>query len=111
MQNISKIIFLVFFIRFPTFGEITQSFFMDDEDSEIALEMAKKSENTENIDNDNLELSGIFFIDETSWTVWINGIPYSSIGQHGDFSIDEVSEDSVSITNSEGEVIKLSVKC
>lgn len=111
MQSLSKIILVLLVLRFPGFAETPKSFFMNDEDSQKAISMAKQKSKSEESACEGIKLSGIFFIDESNWTVWINGTPYSSIGQQEDFSIDEVSEDSVLITTSEGNTIKLSVRC
>jgi hypothetical protein len=56
------------------------------------------------------KLSGIFYVDQNRWTVWINDIPYSSIGQQSDFSIDAVTEDGVSLTTNDGSTVNLSVE-
>ena len=87
------------------------SFFMNDDDSQKATTLAKQSEETKEFSSGGFKLSGIFFIDEANWTIWLNGKAYSAIGQQGDFSIDEVSENEVTITNSDGNTIKLSVSC
>ena len=56
-----------------------------------------------------LTISGIFYVDHNTWTIWINDIAYSTIGQQADFSIDEVSENSVSLTLQDGVTLCLSV--
>jgi hypothetical protein len=57
----------------------------------------------------NFKISGIFYVNSDNWTVWINGIAYSTIGQQPDFSIDSVSENYVSITLNDGTLLNLSV--
>lgn len=107
MQNFSKII-VIFLLINPVFSN-EPSFFMNDEDSKKALELAKES--TQEPYSGEMKLSGIFFMDESNWVVWINGKAYSTIGQQGNFSIDEVSESDVTITMSDGKTIVLSVEC
>lgn len=95
----------------PAFSGDQGSFFMNDDDSQKATTLAKQSEEAKEFSSGGIKLSGIFFIDESNWTVWINGKAYSAVGQQGDFSIDEVSENEVTITTSDGNTIKLSVSC
>ncbi|MDR1609431.1 MAG: hypothetical protein LBR78_01070 [Holosporales bacterium] len=59
--------------------------------------------------NGSVKLSGILYIDEDHWTVWIDDVPYSSIGQKDKFSIDEVTEDGVLLTMEDGSTIIISV--
>lgn len=111
MQNISKIIIGLAAITDVAFCEIYESFFMSDEDSRKAILLAKQYGTVDSSNNVvNFKLSGIFFIDEMNWTIWLNGIPYSDAGQHGNFSIDEVSETEVVITRADGESLTLSVE-
>ncbi len=86
-----------------------ESLFMNIEDSEKAILMAQQKKKVQKINNEHLKVSGIFFIDESNWTVWINDESYSSIGQKEDFSIDEVSENNVILTTSEGNTLEISV--
>ncbi|MDR2458759.1 MAG: hypothetical protein LBD43_01540 [Holosporales bacterium] len=81
---------------------------MSDEESKLVLRSAKKRK-AESHSNGTVKLSGILYIDEDNWTVWIDGMPYSSIGQKDEFSIDEVTEDSVSLTMQDGSTINMSV--
>ena len=87
-----------------------KSFFLEDDESKMVLETLRgeKTTITEN-SNKHLKLSGIFFIDENNWTVWVNDQAYSSIGQQKDFSIDEVSENGVFLSLPDGKTIFLSV--
>ncbi len=101
MRNISKIL-----IMSPNFTNSEESMFMSDDDSKKILSMLK--ENKKPMSN-NLKVTGIVFIDEANWIVWINNTPYSSIGENGDFSIDEVSESEVVITKNDGKTLTLSV--
>lgn len=109
MQNFSKIIISGIILNSIAISEEITSFFMNDEDSIKALSLAKQSNTNDSLQTSNLKLSGIFFIDEQNWTVWIDGNPYSEIGQHENFSIDEVSESEVIITTSDGDTSILSV--
>ena len=88
------------------------SFFLNDEDSKKALMHAKQQSDKQQETKDlrNLKLSGIFFIDDQNWTVWINDKPYSTIGVHGDISIDEVNEQYVTVTTSEGDTVTITVE-
>ena len=86
-----------------------ESFFMTAEESEAVLSaMVGKNQDQAGAYKD-LKLSGIFYMNEDDWTVWINDIAYSTIGQQRDFSIDEVSEESVCLTLSDGKTLQLSV--
>ena len=109
MQNISKGIVTIIILGSISIAEEITSFFMDDEDSTRALRLAKQTKK-EVLKNDELKLSGIFFIDEQNWTVWLNGVAYSEYGQHENFSIDEVSENAIIITTAEGNAITLTVE-
>lgn len=112
MQSFSKIIIILITHFFVAQAESQTSFFMEDEDSQRAISIAKQStEASTKNQNTDLKLSGIFFIDDDNWTVWINDSAYSSIGQQGDFSIDEVSESEVVLTTKDGNSIHLSVNC
>ena len=88
-----------------------ESFFMSDEDSEKAISLAKRSAESEQHENNPLQLSGIFFVDESNWTVWIGDATYSTLGKYGDFSIDKVTDAAVTVTTSEGNTLELSVTC
>jgi hypothetical protein len=85
--------------------------FMNDWESKLALRSVKKHKGTQrpNCPNGTIRLSGILYIDGDNWTVWIDDVPYSSIGQKDDFSIDEVTEDCVLLTMSDGSTISISV--
>ena len=110
MRNISKITVAITAITNIAFCEIQESFFMSDADSKKAILLAKQYEKSDSNEDVTFKLSGIFFIDEMNWTIWLNGMPYSEAGQHGNFSIDEVSETEVIITTSSGETFVLSVE-
>jgi hypothetical protein len=60
-------------------------------------------------DPEALKISGIFYIDGDTWTVWINEAAYSTIGQHKDFSIDSVGEDYITLTLNDGRTITMPV--
>jgi hypothetical protein len=62
------------------------------------VEKTKKSSQEEQI----LKISGIMYVDELNWTVWINGAPYLEAGQYDGFSIDEVTSNEVTITKQDG---------
>ena len=89
------------------------SFFMSEKESAKILNFIN-SKNTEkpqkaSLPKRDLTISGIFYVDHNTWTIWINDIAYSTIGQQADFSIDEVSENSVSLTLQDGVTLCLSV--
>lgn len=107
MRNFSKII--VSFMVLICFAKSEESLFMNIEDSKKSIFMAKQKKKLKKTNSKNFKVSGIFFIDELNWTAWINDEVYSSIGQKGDFSIDEVSENSVILTTSDGDTIEISV--
>jgi hypothetical protein len=86
-----------------------RSFFMTEQESSKILSHLKSHNSNKNIPNKNFKISGIFYINSDSWTVWINGIAYSTIGQQPDFSIDSVSENYVSLTLNDGTCLNLSV--
>lgn len=106
MRNIPKIL-IIFLIISPNFTKSEESMFMSDDESKKILSMLKENKKPM---SDNLKLTGIVFIDEANWIVWINNKPYSSIGENGDFSIDEVSENEVIITKNDGKTITLTVE-
>ncbi|MDR0744382.1 MAG: hypothetical protein LBE97_00265 [Holosporales bacterium] len=68
-----------------------------------------KNTKTEKKSQTYLSVSGIFYIDQDNWTVWINDIPYSKVGQYLDFSIDEISESEILLTLNNSETVVLSV--
>lgn len=109
MRSISKIIVLL-----SLFGSCFSqegSFFMTVDESNNILEMTskKKSSDSEKKSETDFKISGIFYIDTDNWTVWINDIAYSSIGQQKNFSIDEVSENYVVLTMNDGVTLNLSI--
>ncbi len=110
MRYISKIILCLLAIK--TYAA-DHSFFLNDDDSRMVLETISKGNRDalKNKQNTELKVSGIFYMDSDNWTVWINDVPYSNIGQHAEFSIDEVGENYVSLSMSNGERIRLSVNC
>lgn len=57
------------------------------------------------------KVSGICYLSQSNWIVWINGKAYSRIGQYNHFSIDSVSKNSVTITTSDCKTMHLRVKC
>jgi hypothetical protein len=86
------------------------SLFLTAKESDAILKMAQgKDEHSQHQTNDVFKISGIFYIDENDWTVWINGIEYSTIGQHPNFSIDYVTESTVGLTLNDGTSLSLSV--
>lgn len=84
------------------------SFFMTEDQSKMILFQLQDSKGIQSSDN-SLKLRGIFYIDEENWTIWINDISYSTPGKHDLFSIDAVSENSVSLTLSNGSSVVLEV--
>ena len=110
MRNISKIVVAICAISNVAFCDTQESFFMSDSDSKKAILLAKQYGKSDSNEDTNFKVSGIFFIDEMNWTIWLNGAPYSEAGQHGNFSIDEGSENEVIVTTSSGETFALSVE-
>ena len=110
MQNISKGVIVIIILNTISVAEEITSFFMDNEDSKKALLFAKQSNNEKTQKHTELKLSGIFFIDEQNWTIWLNGVAYSEYVQHENFSIDEVSESKITVTTSDGDILILAVK-
>ena len=106
MRNISKILIILLIMNL-NFANSEESMFMSDDESKKILSMLTENKKTA---SDSLKVTGIVFIDESNWIVWINNKPYSSIGENGDFSIDEVSECEVVITQNDGKTITLSVE-
>jgi effector-binding domain-containing protein len=82
---------------------------MSNEESEQIFNTIKRKKTNNNDNPREYKLSGIFYINKDNWTVWINNVPYSSIGQKNDFSIDEVTEEIVILTMPDGITIEISV--
>ena len=110
MQDISKIVITVVILSCGTLAGEQTSFFMNDLDSKKALSLAKQDNEVETQNPHKLKLSGIFFIDDQNWTIWLNNTAYSEYGQYENFSIDDVSEFEVTITNSDNEIVTLFVQ-
>jgi hypothetical protein len=108
MQYISKIAVLMILNLLSISESIARTLFMSDEESRQAIRALKKHMAVQHSINYR-KLSGILYVNEDNWTVWIDDIPYSSIGQKDEFSIDEVTEDSVSLTMRDGATINISV--
>jgi hypothetical protein len=106
MRTFSKIVSLIFLFHSHCVGE--KSFFFTDEETSKILKILKINENN-NSKRKILNVSGIFYVDNFNWVIWINGTPYSSVGQKRDFSIDEVSENFVVLTMPDGETVEISV--
>lgn len=106
MRNISKIL-MILLIAILNLAKSEESMFLSDKDSEKILSMLKESKNR--IGN-NFKVTGIVFINNEDWVVWINNKAYSSIGENGEFSIDEVNENTVVITQNDGKTLTLSVE-
>lgn len=106
MRNISKI--LIIFLIMTTLAKAEESLFMSEEDSKRILSMLKEGKKL--ISTNNLKVTGIVFINDLDWIVWINNKAYNSIGEKGEFSIDEVTENSVIITQNDGKTLTLSVE-
>jgi hypothetical protein len=70
----------------------------------------RNKEGKETQDSCDYKVSGILYINDENWTVWINGAPYSRIGQHKNFSIDSVSAEGVSLTLPNGQTLWLEVQ-
>lgn len=108
MRNIQiKIAACILFSQITFASE--DSFFMTKEESHNILNFINSRGKNDKKEVENLKLSGIFYMDENNWTVWINNEAYSTIGQQTYFSIDEVSENNVSVTLQDGTTLCLSV--
>ena len=122
-SSIYKILLIIFSMNQVANADIinnnTQSYFFTKEQSEAILENLKKPKDNKKeykkkkkLIKKEYKLSGILWSEENEkWTVWINGNAYTKIGQYNDFSIDEVTKSSVTITTSDCKTIHLSVKC
>ena len=87
-----------------------ESLFMNDEESHKVLSALENfEEQNRPSPSKDLKVTGIFFVDDSNWVVWINDTAYSSVGQKESFSIDEVNENEVIITKTTGETLALSV--
>ncbi len=91
---------------------------MNDEESKIMMSIINDEYNPNKNDNksknikicaEKIHVSGIFYINEENWTIWINDVPYSSIGQHKDFSIDNVSQHHISLTLNNGDTLEIDI--
>ena len=91
----------------------TESFFICDEESCEILDSVYNRTSSKRKKPKTIEISpkisGIFYVDDENWTVWINDVPYSSIGQQEDFSIDSVSEHYVCLTLNDGSTLNLDI--
>jgi hypothetical protein len=90
------------------------SFLLSEEESKEVQEIlsaAKQRANgdKEDMELNNLKVSGILYVDSDNWIIWINGKSYSSIGEHSNFSIDSVSEDTVTLSLKDGSTRPLTV--
>lgn len=89
----------------------TDSFFMSKDESKMVQNFLNGNPNSQ-IDNTkekNFKVSGILYLGEGTWTVWINGVSYSSIGQHEKFSIDSVCENEITLTLRDGTTLVLCI--
>lgn len=107
MRNISKVIIIFSFFSLINVKS-EESLFMSDEESQKILSFVENNKN-KCVDSCEFKLSGIVFIDDLNWVVWINNKPYNSIGEKEDFSLDEVNENNVVITRTDGKTLNLSV--
>ncbi|MDR1476318.1 MAG: hypothetical protein LBI20_03310 [Holosporales bacterium] len=86
-----------------------RSFFMTAQESSKILAISKRQNTMKKESNKKFKISGIFYINEENWTIWINGVAYSTIGQQRDFSINSVTANEVSLTLEDGAMLVLSV--
>ena len=113
--NICK--YIIVLICITNHNTNAQSYFFTPEQSNAILENLnkpkekRKDKKKKIIKKIEYKLSGICYMSPDNWIVWINGQAYNKIGQYNHFSIDEVSQDSVTITTSDCKTIHLSVKC
>ncbi len=88
-----------------------ESFFLsDDEEQRISRRINQRSKNGSIKKCESFKLTGIIYQDPEHWTIWINDVPYNTIGQNTSFSIDEVLPDRVIITDLCGDTIVLRVE-
>ena len=80
------------------------SYFYSKEESESILEYISPKSNI-------YKVSGILYLDDNNWIIWINDKPYNSTGLKEEFSIDEVYEDKVTLTLKNGQTIVLTIEC
>ncbi|MDR0942679.1 MAG: hypothetical protein LBM19_03665 [Holosporales bacterium] len=83
---------------------------MNAEESEQAFNAVKQKGTNKESNSEKHRVSGIFYVNEDNWTVWIDNVPYSSTGQKGDFSIEAVTEKTATLTTQNGSIIELSVE-
>lgn len=97
---------------------IAKSYFFEDDESNAILALPtikqetfskKRKEKTKVKKKISYKLSGILFVNSANWVVWINDKPYSTVGKHGDFSINHVSNHSVHLTFENGHSILLTL--
>jgi hypothetical protein len=88
-----------------------KSFFMtEQESSKILHSLSNKKSVVKNVSGNRIfNVSGILYMCEDNWTVWIDGVAYSTIGQQNGFSIDAVTENMVSLTLNDGTLLNLSI--
>ncbi|MBR1479788.1 MAG: hypothetical protein IJ599_02725 [Alphaproteobacteria bacterium] len=108
MQRFPEISLALVLTVCPVLGE--ESLFLDDENANRALLLAEGSHSRHQESGEqNYVVSGLLFISNSNWTIWINDVPYFSIGQKNNFSIDEVSESGAIITTPDGRTLNLTV--
>ena len=112
-SNIYKILLIILFIN-QTVSSQHSLFFTQEQSNAILENLNKPKEKRKKKKikrTREYKLSGICYLSQDNWIVWINGKAYSKIGQYNHFSIDDVSRDSVTITTSNCKTMHLKVKC
>ncbi|GHT88787.1 hypothetical protein FACS1894113_2010 [Alphaproteobacteria bacterium] len=84
------------------------SLFMNEHESKAVFDMLNGKKEPEK-DKKQIVISGIFYVNESEWTVWINNQPYSSLGEKDGFVIEKVTESGVYIELEQGNVAFFSV--
>lgn len=111
-SNVYKVLLIIFIMNQIT---NSKSHFFTQEQSTAILEKLHKSKEKRKKKKIKrrieYKVSGICYLSQNNWIVWINGKAYSKIGQYSNFSIDAVSKDSVTITTSDCKTMHLRVKC
>lgn len=113
-QLIQYACIILCFLFTPLYSQNKSYFFTNEQSNEILnkiINPTKSNKKKKKRKRVEYKLSGICYLSQHSWTVWINGQTYNKIGQYTDFSIDEVTSDSVTITTLDCKTIHLTVRC
>lgn len=109
-----KITLIILMIHLPLYSQNKSYFFTNEQSDAILDKLNNKNKINKKRNKKKIieyKLSGICYLSIYNWVVWINGQSYNKIGQYSQFSIDEVTPDSVTITTLDCKTIHLTVKC